>query len=148
MNNDNDKIIELAFDAQMKANEFATKTEGETLPYPPAGFPPLTSIVGEGLHGATVLGYIIGAPERIVKFYDSFGRIKNPGDAGFFDAQLSRFYSAHKMPHGWRVEHSTARFIYAIISGNPILLEEPAREMGYTEATATSASFIRLSEYY
>ena len=140
--------IELAFNAQLDAEKFALDHEGETLPEPPAGFKPLPSIKGEGLQGASVLGYVIGKPEKIIKYYDAKGSQKNPGDEVFLDATLSRFYKDNKMPKGWKTEETNARFIYALVKGNPILLEESAKRIGYARAIATSPSFIKLCEYF
>ncbi len=144
MNNQN---IELAFTAQLEAEKFAEAHEGETLPEPPAGFPHLPSLNGEGLQGALVLGYVIGKYENVTHYYDGKDNKKNPGDDGFLDATLSRFYKGYKMPKGWRIEQTKARFIYALVKGNPILLEEPARKLGYHRALATSPTFIKLCEY-
>ena len=142
----NENNIEMAFEAQQAAEKFAIENEGKTLPLPPAGFPALESIKADGLQGALVLGYIIGEYEKATR-YSKDGATKNSGDDGFLDAVISRFYPERKMPKGWKAEEYKARFIYALVKGNPIMLEAGAKKLGYERALATSPNYIKLCEY-
>lgn len=138
--------IDLAFEAQLKAEKDSFAIANESMPTPPEGYPPIKSIEGAGsLDSATVLGYIIGDLTETHDVINPDGKIIHPGDTGYHDAQMGRL-KVIPMPKGYKIINRQARFLYAIVKGNPILLEKDAREAGYTKATATSHNHLRLTE--
>lgn len=50
------------------------------------------------------------------------------------------------MPTGWRFEEREGQVVYAVVRGNPILLEEQARSLGYSRALADSPNSLLLGE--
>lgn len=130
--------------AQTIAEAQARAIEGDTLPEPPAGLPALRSIEGTGINGASVLGYVIKSA-MVLDCYGPDGKMRVPGDAGFLEAQYGRL-GLQPMPPGWRFVKREAQMLYALVKGNPVLLEDHARRLGYSRALATAPNVLRLSE--
>lgn len=57
------------------------------------------------------------------------GRRVMPGDPGFLAAQYGRLRLG-PMPAGWMFEDRATLKLYALIDGNPVLLEAHARALG------------------
>ncbi len=132
--------IDMAFEAQQRGEKEARAKASETMPTPPLGYPALKSV-----SGAMVLGYEIGGSTQTHDVINPSGRKINPGDAGYMEAQRGRL-KASPMPQGYKIVYRTTTFLYALVSGNPILLEEDARAAGYVRATATSPIYLKLTE--
>jgi len=125
--------------AQKLASLEARLAEGDSLPCPPEGYPPVPST-----DGAKVLGYLVQWQE-MRDCYGPDGKLCRPGDAGFLDAQCGRL-GLSPMPAGWRFERRASRVLIAIVDGNPILLEQPARALGYPRALADGPNRLNLGE--
>ena len=141
---DSPSNIALAGAAQAIAGAQAHAIEGDTLPLPPNGLPALRSIHGSGFAGAQVLGYSI----KLTTVRDCIkpdGSHAVPSDPGFYEATLGRLKAA-PMPKGWMFEERQAHKLYALVSGNPILLEDQARRLGYARATASNPQWLDLGE--
>lgn len=50
------------------------------------------------------------------------------------------------MPAGWMFEERSVHRLIAIVVGNPILLEDQARSIGYIRALATAPNMLDLGE--
>ena len=140
--------IDKAFDALAKNSDSARNLATELLPFPPADLPSLKSIKGNGMDRAIVHGYTI-AIEKTHKILDEKGNRKYPGEEGFLEAQQFRLMgekNGYSAPAGWKIVNHEAKILYAIVEGNPILLENQAKKLGYKTATAVSANKIKLSE--
>lgn len=147
MDNDIDNIPLSAVQAQAIASAEAQANSALMLPDPPQGFQPLTSIRtldNNPMETAIVLGYSIATTE-VIEIYGPDGQLKYPGDKGYYDLQVARL-TGQPTPKGWRIETRSARVLYALIDGCPILLEEQARERGYTRASAISPKWLQLTE--
>lgn len=143
-NPDSPLNIASAHAAQAVAGAQARAIEGDTLPLPPNGLPPLRSIPGRGMRGAQVLGYVV--EETTVRdCIKPDGSHAVPSDPGFYEATLGRLKAA-PMPKGWMFEERQAHKLYALVSGNPILLEGQARRLGYARATASNPQWLDLGE--
>lgn len=130
--------------AQTIASAQARAVEGDTLPLPPNNLPALKSIAGTGIRGAKVLGYrIVSAMVNDCIAPD--GSLKLPGDEGFLAAQYGRL-GVTPMPAGWMFERRACTKLVAIVDGNPILLTDHARALGYARATALSPNCLDLGE--
>lgn len=124
---------------QLAASVEACKAEGESLPYPPDGYPAVSSVAG-----ASVLGYAV--KETLIReHFGPDGKRRYPGDEGFTAAVCSH-WRASPMPTGWRCEDRSAPVLYAIVDGNPILLESLAKESGYPRAIAIQGNLLELGE--
>lgn len=133
--------------AQTIAHAEAMALQGVTVPHPPVGCQPLTSIrtVDEDpLETAIVLGYSVRREEVRDVFGPDF-LLRQPGDPGYFDVAAARL-TGRRIPKGWSVKTRVALVLYALIDGNPILLEEQARERGYRRALAVSPKWLQLGE--
>jgi hypothetical protein len=123
----------------------ARAAEGESLPMPPRGLPALKSIQGQNaLDRALVLGYIVRAQE-VRDCIAPDGSIAQPGTPGFREAQEGRL-GLSPMPKGWMFETRQASKLFAIVDGNPILLEQHAKALGYRRALATAPNVLDLGE--
>lgn len=125
--------------AQALSNAIARAMEGDTLPEPPNGLPSIKS---------TKNGQVLGYRVTIATVHDCIrpdGTHAYPGDAGFYDAQCGRL-GLHPMPAGWMFESRQAHKLLAIVTGNPILLEEDARALGYVRSFATAPNILDLGE--
>lgn len=129
----------LVRETQAKAEIEARAREPDLLPEPPAGLPALKSV-----EGAAVLGYSV-SEQKVTDMIGPDGRIARPGDEGFLDAQLWRL-GQQDQPKGWEMRHRTATTLYAVVQGNPILLEEAARALGYEGAFAVGPNLLELTE--
>lgn len=139
------KQIAAAQATQAIASAQARATEADTLPYPPAGYPAIQSIAGPSkMESATVMGYEV-TTEEVRDLFGPDGKKRYPGDEGFRAAQMARLYS-EPMPKGWRFETRRATVLYALVDGNPILLESAVRDGAYPRACATSPKYLRLGE--
>lgn len=130
--------------AKTLASASAREGEGDTLPLPPNNLPALRSIPGAGIAGAAVLGYTV-RKTTIRDCIGPDGRIRVPGDDGFRAAQEGRLGVA-PMPAGWRFIEREAHKLYALVDGNPVLLEAPARRLGYARAIATGPQTLDMGE--
>lgn len=125
---------------QLAASAEAREVEGESLPFPPDGYPALKSVPG-----ASVLGYVVNPDAIVNDCIGPDGKIRLPGDLGFSRA-LHGSLGWFPMPKGWRFEKRKASVLYAWVDGNPILLEESAKDSGYPRAVAVQANLICLGE--
>lgn len=144
MTNANFNASAEAAQAIATAQAMAMASDGDILPLPPYNLPALRSIPGRGCEGAAVLGYFI----RAVNVNDCIapdGTRKVPGDKGFLEAQYGRL-GLMPMPPGWMIEWRDTHKLYALVAGNPILLETTARRAGYARATAISPTTLDLGE--
>jgi hypothetical protein len=126
----------LAKDAASRA---ARELEVDTLPLPPQGLPAL-----RGTDDAKVLGYEI-ATVSVRDCFGPDGKKRVPGDVGFLDAHMARL-SRRPLPNGWQIVERQAEMLLAVVDGNPILLEESARSLGYQRAMATKPNRLQLCE--
>jgi len=138
------KQIDIAVNEQIKASDLARFLEAESLPEPPAGFPSLLGVDGAGFEKAIVLGYQVKS-STVNKVLDEHGNIKQPGDDGYYEAQIHRL-TGSTAPDGWTITSSEASCLYAIVDGNPMKLESEAKALGYVRALATSPSHLFLTE--
>lgn len=146
-NDDMNNIPLLAVQAQAIASAEAQANQDAMLITPPAGCQPLTSIrtiAGNPADTAIVLGYTIKT-ESVRDVYGPDGHLRFPGDAGYYDLQCARL-TCQPLPKGWRIEERLAAVLYALIDGNPILLEEQAKDRGYSRACAVSPKWLSLGE--
>jgi len=125
--------------AQVIAEAQARAIEGDTLPEPPAGLPALRSI-----EGAQVLGYVVRTA-TVQDCFDPDGKMRVPGDRGYLDAQMGRLKWG-PMPPGWRFVERDAQVLYAVVKGNPVMLEDQAQGLGYSRALAVSPNALELGE--
>lgn len=130
--------------AQSIVSAMARAEEGDTLPAPPNNLPALQSIPGRGIEGAAVLGYIV-ASATVRDCIRPDGSHAVPGDDGFLAAQYGRL-GVSPMPAGWSFVERPAHKLFALVDGNPILLEQQARALGYSRATASAARWLDLGE--
>ncbi len=133
--------------AQTIASAEAQAAQQNTLSEPPHGYQALTSIRtldGSPMDTAIIMGYMV-TREDVRDVIGPDGQIKLPGDPGFLDAQVARLTHG-KMPTGWQITARSAQVLYALIDGNPCLLEEQARDRGYPRASAASPKWLRLGE--
>jgi hypothetical protein len=130
--------------AQLISSAQARAIAGETLPMPPNNLPALRSIAGTGFDGAAVLGYVV-EEQTVRDCIAPDGNRKVPGDEGFCEAQWGRLGVA-PMPKGWVFEERTVLKLFAIVDGNPILLEKQARALGYARAFAVGPKTLDLGE--
>ena len=133
--------------AQTIASAEAQAIQPATQSEPPLGCHALTSIRtldGEPLDTAIVMGYAV-TREDVRDVVGPDGQIRLPGDSGFLDAQMARLTHG-RMPPGWEIRTRSALVLYALIDGNPMLLEEQARERGYPRAIASSPKWLCLGE--
>ena len=141
---DSPSNIAAAGAAQVISVAQAQAAEVDTLPFPPNNLPALKSISGSGISGASVLGYVVKA----VTVRDCIapdGSHKVPGDEGYLEAQYGRL-GLHPMPKGWMFETRKTTKLFALVSGNPILLESQAKALGYARACATEPNSLDLGE--
>lgn len=124
---------------QSAASAEAREAEGESLPFPPDGYPAIPSA-----QGAAVLGYAVKTA-KIREYFGPDGVRHYPGDEGFSDAVRCHWRSM-PMPAGWRCEDRFAPVLYAIVDGNPILLEDLAKNSGYPRAIAIQGNLLQLGE--
>lgn len=124
---------------QAVASAQARSAEGDTLPLPPNGLPAL-----RGMDGAAVLGYRV-VQDIVRDCIRPDGTHAVPGDPGYTDAQMGRLGWA-PMPKGWMFEERQACKLLAIVDGNPILLEDHARALGYCQACAIGPNALDLGE--
>lgn len=131
--------------AAVLASAQAYAAEGESLPVPPCNLPALRSIRGATpLSRALVLGYKIKVQE-VRDCIAPDGSIAQPGDAGFLAAHEGRL-GLSPMPPGWMFETRRASKLFALIDGNPILLEARAKKLGYARAIAVAPNLLDLGE--
>lgn len=126
--------------AASAASAKARAEEPDSLPFPPDGYPALKSVPG-----ASVLGYVVNPDAIVNDCIGPDGKIRLPGDLGFSRA-LHGSLGWFPMPKGWRFEKRKASVLYAWVDGNPILLEESAKDSGYPRAVAVQANLICLGE--
>ena len=124
---------------QLAASAKAREAEGNILPFPPDGYPALPSV-----QGAAVLGYAIKTA-KIREYFGPDGARRYPGDEGYGDAVRCHWRSI-PMPAGWQCEDRPAPVLYAIVDGNPILLEDLAKKEGYPRAIAIQGNVLELGE--
>ena len=124
---------------QLAASAEAREVEGESLPFPPDGYPVVRSV-----QGAAILGYVVKAA-TIREYFGPDGLQRYPGDNGFGDAVRCHWRSM-PMPAGWRCEDRSAPVLYAIVDGNPLLLEGLAKNEGYPRAIAIQGNLLQLGE--
>lgn len=130
--------------AQAIESAKARLDEVDTLPAPPNNLPALRSIPGRGIAGAAVLGYAVQA--AVVRdCLRPDGTRAAPGDDGFREATYGRL-GFGPMPAGWSFVERTAHKLFALVDGNPVLLEQQAKALGYSRATATSPRWLDLGE--
>ncbi len=134
----------LAGAAQAIADAQARALEGDTLPLPPNNLPALKSIPGRGIEGASVLGYTVKRA-TVNDCIAPDGSRKVPGDAGFREAHYGRL-KLTPMPKGWVFETREVHKLIALVSGNPILLEDQAKALGYSRACSTGPNSLDLGE--
>lgn len=96
------------------------------------------------MEGAAVLGYQVVSCE-VRDCIRPDGSHAVPGDKGFYEATMGRL-GVTPMPKGWMFETRQTHKLFAIIDGNPILLEKQAQKLGYSRALATSPNSLDLGE--
>lgn len=131
--------------AQIIGDAKAQSAADTLLIAPPEGFPGLTSI-----KEATVLGYcaILGTIREV---FDADGNLKVPGDDQFYNYQAVRLgweksHACCNAVAGWESRERAGTKLYASIKGNPIMLEDQARSLGYSRALATAPNWLFLAE--
>jgi len=128
--------VETAQNAQAQSDAQARADQPGLLPLPPNGYKPQDSISGEpgAFTSAEIMGYRVGAPEPVTD-YTYKGRPFCIEDDGFFEMITDKLIHGRLLP-GVTEHTRQARFLYARIVGNPILLENQARQRGYPHALA------------
>lgn len=131
--------------AAVIASAQAHAADGDSLPMPPRGLPALQHIQGAThLDRALVLGYEIKTQE-VHDCIAPDGSIAQPGMPGFRESQEGRL-GVTPMPKGWMFETRRTHKLFAIVDGNPVLLERQARGLGYARALAVGPNALDLGE--
>jgi|GEM_PF-3699659 len=140
--------VETAQNAQAESDTQSRADQPDLLSLPPTGYEPIDSIFGEqgAFNSAEVVGYRIGEPEPITD-YTYKGRPFCPGDDGFLEMIQAKMIYGRLLP-GVTKQTRQARFLYARIVGNPILLENQARQRGYPHALATVPGWLKMGEIH
>lgn len=136
----------LAMEAQRQSDDAARQEPG-LLSVPPDGLPSLQPIlgeVGEPFGSAEVVGYCVG-PLETVNEYAFKGKPLRSGDVGFYEMISTKLVYGRLLP-GVTMTIRQARFVYARVVGNPVLLESQAKRIGYQGAITTSPGWLKLGE--
>ena len=136
----------LAMEAQRQSDQ-AARHEPGLLSVPPNNLPclpPILGEVGEPFGSAEVVGYAIGPMESVNEYFLK-GKPLRSGDVGFYEMISTKLTHGVLLP-GVTMTTRQARFLYARVVGNPVLLETHARRLGYPGAIATRPGWLKLGE--
>lgn len=143
---EDERFVAAAGVAATVASAMARIEEGESLPMPPNNLPCLRSIAGSNsFEKAMVLGYKVERQE-VQDSIGPDGKKKVPGDPGFLEAHIGRLTQCPEKMKGWTFKVRVAQKLFAIVDGNPVLLEQQAKMLGYARALATGPNVLDLGE--